>query len=54
MLDGIPVLQSIHGQTSYDQFETDYTYKDVVFPPSLPGWYFEPKTYGLHRNEAPA
>jgi len=53
MLDGIPVLQSIHGRTSGDQFETDYTYKDVVFPPSLPDWYFEPKTYGLHRNEAP-
>jgi hypothetical protein len=54
MRDGLPILQSIHGETKYEQFETDYTYKDVVFPPALPEWYFEPKTYGLHKNEAPA
>ena len=53
MRDGVPILASIHGQTKYDQFETDYTYKDVTFPPALPEWYFEPKLYGLHKAEAP-
>ena len=53
MRDGLPILQSIHGQTQYAQFETDYTYRDVVFPPALPDWYFEPMLYGLHRSEAP-
>ena len=53
MRDGLPVLASIHGETQYDQFETDYTYTDVTFPTALPEWYFEPKLYGLHKAEAP-
>ena len=51
--DGLPLLASIHGQTKYGAFETDYAYKDVAFPSALPDWYFEPKFYGLHRAEAP-
>ena len=51
--DGLPLLASIHGQTKYAQFETDYTYSDVSFPASLPDWYFDPKTYGAHKTDAP-
>ena len=51
--DGLPLLASIHGQTKYDAFETDYTYKDITFPESLPSWYFEPKSYGAHKADAP-
>jgi hypothetical protein len=51
---GLPLIASIHGQTKYGQFETDYTFKDVSFPDSLPDWYFAPKQYGLHRADAPA
>jgi hypothetical protein len=51
---GLPLIASIHGQTQYGQFETDYTYSDVAFPPTLPEWYFEPKLYGAHRSDAPA
>jgi hypothetical protein len=51
--DGLPLLASIHGQTKYAQFETDYTYRDVSFPASMPDWYFEPQSYGAHRADAP-
>ncbi len=51
---GLPVIASIHGQTKYDQYETDYTFADVTFPAELPAWYFEPKQYGAHRADAPA
>ena len=51
---GLPLIASIHGQTKYGQYETDYTFLDVAFPPTLPDWYFEPKRYGAHRSDAPA
>ncbi|HYW53211.1 MAG TPA: hypothetical protein VFF00_07435 [Candidatus Elarobacter sp.] len=51
---GLPLITSIHGRTAGDQFETDYTFKDVRFPDVLPDWYFAPKQYGLHRADAPA
>jgi hypothetical protein len=51
---GQPLITSIHGQTQYGQFETDYTFRDVTFPAELPAWYFEPKQYGAHRSDAPA
>ncbi|MEO7039396.1 MAG: hypothetical protein ABI186_05125 [Candidatus Elarobacter sp.] len=52
--DGLPMLATIHGQTAWGAFETDYTYTDVSFPATLPAWYFDPKTYGAHRADAPA
>jgi hypothetical protein len=51
---GLPLIATIHGQTKYGQFETDYTFKDVTFPDALPDWYFLPRTYGLHRDQAPS
>jgi hypothetical protein len=51
---GLPLISSIHGQTAYGRFETDYRFEDVTFPDALPDWYFEPKQYGLHRADAPA
>jgi hypothetical protein len=51
---GLPLITSIHGETKYGQFETDYTFRDVTFPAELPAWYFEPKQYGAHRSDAPA
>jgi hypothetical protein len=52
--DGLPLIASIHGQTRDGEFETDYTFADVGFPASLPGWYFEPQLYGLHRDDPPS
>jgi hypothetical protein len=51
--DGLPLIVAIHGRTRDAEFETDYTFGNVTFPPSLPDWYFEPAQYRLHRNEAP-
>ena len=50
---GLPLITSIHGQTQYGQYETDYTFADVTFPAALPEWYFVPKLYGAHRVDAP-
>lgn len=52
--DGLPLIASIHGQTRYGEFETDYTFDEVTFPPSLPAWYFSPQLYGLHRADVPS
>ena len=51
---GLPLIASIRGQTRYGQFETQYTFSDITFPDTLPAWYFLPKQYGMHRDEAPA
>ncbi len=51
--DGLPLISSIHGQTRDGAFETDYRFENVRFPATLPDWYFEPKTYGAHRADAP-
>jgi hypothetical protein len=51
--DGLPLIASIHGQTRDGGFATDYAFENVRFPASLPDWYFQPKTYGMHRAEAP-
>jgi hypothetical protein len=52
--NGLPLIATIHGETKYAQFETDYKFEDITFPDSLPDWYFAPKQYGLHRADAPA
>ena len=52
--DGLPLITTIHGETQYGEFETDFTFTDVTFPDALPAWYFEPKLYGAHRSDAPA
>jgi hypothetical protein len=51
--DGLPLLASILGRTAWGQYETEYTYKDVSFPETLPDWYFDPPSYGKHKSEAP-
>lgn len=51
---GLPLISTIHGQTAWGRFETDYKYEDVTFPDALPDWYFAPKQYGLHFADAPA
>jgi hypothetical protein len=58
----IPVIRSIHGQTDYAEldvrsgeplYEVDYRFENIVFPSTLPPWYFEPARYGEHRAELP-
>jgi hypothetical protein len=52
--EGLPLITSIHGRTHDGEFETDYTFGNVTFPPSLPDWYFHPQLYREHRAEAPS
>jgi hypothetical protein len=61
-LGDVPVITEIHGRTDYAAMthdlgsafhEIDYRFTNVRFPTTLPDWYFDPKTYGAHRAEAP-
>jgi len=51
---GLPLIASIQGRTPSAGFETAYRYLDVRFPETLPGWYFEPRSYGAHMADAPS
>jgi hypothetical protein len=52
--DGLPLITAIHGRTHDGEYETDYAFRDVTFPATLPDWYFEPQRYRDHRAEAPS
>ena len=54
MLDGVPIIDHIHGITRGGSFETDYRFREIAFPATLPAWYFDPKTYGEHAADAPS
>jgi hypothetical protein len=59
----VPVITTIHGNTdyaamttdrgAYPYHETDYRFTKIEFPATLPGWYFDPTTYGAHRKDFP-
>jgi len=57
MYEGIPVITHIHGVVygSYDGDgqTVDYDFKNLVFPASLPSWYFDAREYAQHLSEAP-
>jgi hypothetical protein len=61
MLNGIPVVTTIHGQPSKEEDieylghlgVVDYTFKDIAFPATLPSWYFDPQAYGSHVDDDP-
>jgi hypothetical protein len=56
-LNGMPVVTRIHGVVgdgySGDGQIVDYWFNDITFPTSLPDWYFNPRTYSSHQNDAP-
>jgi len=52
--DGLPMISAIHGHTPLEPYETDYTFRDVAFPRTLPDWYFHPEQYGQHRGDPPS
>ncbi|MEO9169645.1 MAG: hypothetical protein ABI282_10005, partial [Candidatus Baltobacteraceae bacterium] len=57
MQQGIPVIRKIHGDVGggYDDDgqTVDYEFNDLVFPQSLPDWYFNARDYAQHQNDAP-
>lgn len=65
-LQGTLVITHLHGlveprlekdgtQTVYDGDgrTVDFDFKDISFPGSLPGWYFDPRQYAQNKEEAP-
>lgn len=57
MYEGIPVITHIHGVVyggyDGDGQTVDYDFKNLVFPASLPEWYFNPRDYAQHADQAP-
>lgn len=57
-MDGIPIVTHIHGVVgggyNGDDQIVEYSYENIAFPQSLPGWYFDPRDYADHVNDAPS
>ncbi len=57
MLGGMPVVTTIHGEVgggyTGDGQTVEYHFTNIQFPKSLPDWYFNPRSYAQHVNEAP-
>ena len=54
---GFPVVKTMHGAVgggyAGDGREVDYRFDDIAFPDTLPAWYFDPRAYTVHQNDAP-
>jgi len=61
MMNNMPVVTHIHGTPTYQadaeylgrDATVDYDFNDIAFPASLPDWYFDPRTYAGHAEDAP-
>lgn len=60
-MNNMPVVTHIHGTPTYESdaeylgrdATVDYDFDDITFPASLPQWYFDPRSYAGHVNDAP-
>ena len=56
-VNGIPVVTALRGVVggnyNDDGKVVDYLFTNIAFPPSLPDWYFDPRTYGRHQADGP-
>ena len=61
-MHNMPIVTHIHGTPTYQQdaeylgrdATVDYDFTDITFPDSLPDWYFDPRSYAQHQNDAPS
>ena len=61
-LHDMPVVTHIHGAATYETDAeylgkgaiVDYDFTDLTFPATLPDWYFEPRSYAAHTDDAPS
>lgn len=59
LVDGRETIAHVHARANFDDqpggdgSDVDYDFSDVAFPSTLPGWYFQPASYGTHVSEAP-
>ncbi len=60
-MNNMPVVTHIHGTPTYEtdaeylgrDATVDYDFNDIAFPTSLPDWYFDPRSYAAHADDAP-
>jgi hypothetical protein len=60
-MHSMPIVTHIHGTPTYEKdadylgrdATVDYDFKDIVFPDSLPDWYFDPRDYAQNVDNAP-
>jgi hypothetical protein len=58
----MPVVTHIHGTPTQEEDQeylgkdatVDYDFDDITFPMSLPAWYFDPRSYASHTDDAPS
>jgi hypothetical protein len=57
-VQGVPVVTGLHGVVgggyNGDGQEVDFKFTEITFPPSLPAWYFDARSYAAHQNDAPS
>jgi hypothetical protein len=61
-MHAMPIVTHIHGTPTYQKdadylgrdATVDYDFTDIVFPDSLPEWYFDPRAYAQHASDAPS
>jgi hypothetical protein len=61
-MNDMPIVTHIHGTPTYQQDSeylgrdatVDYDFNDIAFPSSLPAWYFDPRSYAQHVDDAPS
>jgi hypothetical protein len=57
-VDGLPVVTTIHGEVGGgydgDGQTVEYHFTNIAFPKSLPDWYFNPRDYAQHVDDAPS
>ena len=61
-MNNMPIVTHIHGTPTLEQdaeylgkdATVDYDFNDIAFPASLPDWYFNPRSYAEHVNDAPS
>lgn len=56
-VDGHPVVTDLHGRVgdgyTGDGVDVDYAFRDIKFPPTMPDWYFNARSYGQHAHDVP-
>ncbi|MGA9945706.1 MAG: hypothetical protein WBE79_05385 [Candidatus Cybelea sp.] len=60
-MHNMPIVTQIHGTPTYEadseylgrDATVDYDFTDITFPDSLPEWYFDPRSYAQHTDDAP-
>jgi hypothetical protein len=61
-MHNMPIVTHIHGTPTYQtdadylgiDATVDYDFTEITFPDALPEWYFDPRSYAQHANDAPS